>query len=83
MSTLTDNAQFFQSRPGVCGGELCIAHTRIPVWLLTQARRLGTSEADLLRIYPSLQAEDLVNVLAYERAHRQEIERQIEDNESA
>jgi len=37
-----------ESRPGVCGGEPCIVRTRIPVWVLEQARRLGTSEAELL-----------------------------------
>jgi uncharacterized protein (DUF433 family) len=64
-------------------GEPCVVRTRIPVWLLAQARRLGTNEADLLRSYPSLRAEDLANVWAYERAHREEIDRQIEENESA
>ncbi|MDQ2711242.1 MAG: DUF433 domain-containing protein [Acidobacteriota bacterium] len=38
----------------VCGGEACIVRTRIPVWLLEQARRLGVSEQDLLSAYPSL-----------------------------
>ena len=33
--------------PGVCGGGPRIVRTRIPVWVLEQARRLGTSEADL------------------------------------
>ncbi len=49
------------SIPGVSGGEPCIVRTRIPVWVLVQARRLGTSEADLLRSYPTLRAEDLAN----------------------
>jgi uncharacterized protein (DUF433 family) len=48
-----------ESRPDVAGGEVCIVRTRIPVWLLVQARKLGTSEADLLRSYPTLRAEDL------------------------
>ena len=39
-----------ESNPGVCGGEPCIVRTRIPVWLLEQARRLGASEAELLRL---------------------------------
>jgi len=59
---------------GVCGGEPCIVRTRIPVWVLVQARRLGASEADLLRCYPTLRAEDLANAWAYARAHRDEIE---------
>lgn len=70
-----------ESTPGVCGGEPCIVHTRIPVWLLVQARRLGVSEADLLRSYPTLRAEDLPHAWAYYRAHRAEIERQIVENE--
>jgi uncharacterized protein (DUF433 family) len=57
--------------------------TRIPVWVLEQARRLGTSEADLLRCYPTLRAEDLVNAWGYARAYRDEINRHIEENEAA
>ncbi|MDZ7291047.1 MAG: DUF433 domain-containing protein [candidate division KSB1 bacterium] len=71
------------STPGVCGGEPCIVRTRIPVWVLEQARRLGTSEADLLRSYPNLRAEDLANAWAYVRANRDEIDRQIRENEEA
>jgi uncharacterized protein (DUF433 family) len=72
-----------ESTPGVCGGEPCIVRTRIPVWLLVQARRLGASEADLLRSYPTLRAEDLANAWAYYRAHREEIEEQIRQHEAA
>jgi uncharacterized protein (DUF433 family) len=69
--------------PAVCGGEPCIVRTRIPVWLLVQARNLGMSEADLLMSYPSLKADDLANAWSYARAHPAEIERQIADNEAA
>lgn len=72
-----------ESRPGVCGGAACIVRTRIPVWVLEQSRRLGVSEADLLRSYPSLRAEDLANAWAYVRSHRQEIDLQIRENEEA
>ncbi|MFQ5740007.1 MAG: DUF433 domain-containing protein [Acidobacteriota bacterium] len=72
-----------ESTPGVCGGEPCIVRTRIPVWVLVQARRLGTSEADLLRSYPTLRAEDLADAWAYARAHQEEIEQQILANETA
>lgn len=71
------------AQPGICGGEPCIVRTRIPVWLLVQARRLGTSEADLLRNFPSLRAEDLANAWAYARAHAEEIDQQIAANETA
>ena len=69
--------------PSVCGGEPCIVRTRVPVWVLVQARELGTSEAELLRCYPTLRAEDLANAWAYFRSHRQEIEQQIRENEAA
>ena len=69
--------------PGVCGGEPCIARTRIPVWLLVHARKLGVSDEELLHDYPSLRPDDLANAFAYYRAHRDEIERQIVGNESA
>ncbi len=71
------------STPGVSGGEPCIVRTRIPVWVLVQARKLGTSEADLLRSYPTLRAEDLANAWAYYRAHPEEIEAHIRENEEA
>jgi uncharacterized protein (DUF433 family) len=72
-----------ESIPGVSGGEPCIVRTRIPVWLLVQARHLGTSEADLLKSYPTLRAEDLTNSWAYYRAYRDEIDKQIQENEGA
>lgn len=72
-----------ESTPTVCGGEPCIVRTRIPVWVLEQARRLGTREEELLRSYPALRAEDLANAWAYVRSHRGEIEEQIRENENA
>ena len=72
-----------ESNPHVCGGESCIVRTRIPVWLLVRARQLGTNEADLLRCYPTLRAEDLANAWAFYRAHKAEIEKQIRQNEAA
>ncbi len=72
-----------ESNPNISGGEACIVRTRIPVWVLVQSRRLGISEADLLRSYPTLRAEDLANAWAYARLHRDEIDQQILDNETA
>jgi len=69
--------------PGVCGGEPCIVRTRIPVWLLVQAKKLGTSEADLLKAYPTLRAEDLASAWAYYHSHKDEIDEQIQQNEAA
>jgi uncharacterized protein (DUF433 family) len=70
-----------ESNSEICGGEPCIVRTRIPVWMLVQARRLGTSEAELLKSYPTLRADDLTNAWAYFRSHHEEIEQQIGQNE--
>jgi uncharacterized protein (DUF433 family) len=72
-----------ESLPSVCGGEPCIVRTRIPVWILVRARQLGMNEADILRSYPSLNAEDLVNAWAYYRSFHKEIDQQIVANETA
>jgi len=68
--------------PKICGGEPCIVRTRIPVWLLVRARQLGTSDADLLRNYPNLGAEDLANAWTYYLYHQDEIDQQIAENEA-
>ncbi len=72
-----------ESMPGVCGGEPCIIRTRIPVWVLERGRQLGSSEAELLRAYPTLRAQDIVNAWAYVDMHREAIEQQIRENEEA
>lgn len=72
-----------ESNEGVCGGEPCIVRTRIPVWVLEQLRRQQVSESEILRSFPTLRAEDLANAWAYVRTHREEIERQILENEEA
>jgi uncharacterized protein (DUF433 family) len=72
-----------ESSPGISGGEPCIVRTRIPVWLLVQARKQGANEAEILGSFPQLTAEDLTNAWAYHRAHRDEIDQQIRDNEDA
>ena len=82
MKDLGDDFAGIESRPNVCGGAACIVRTRIPVWLLEQSRRLGTSEADLLRDYPMLTAQDLAIAWSYVRSHREEIVQAIEANEA-
>jgi len=58
---------------GVCGGEACIAGTRITVWLLVEALQIGISEAQLLQDYPHITAADLVNAWTYAEAYSEEI----------
>src|SRR5215475_10300167 len=73
---LSDAFPGIESTPGVCGGAPCLVRTRIPVWVLEQYRRQGATDADILRAYPTLRVEDLVNAWAYVRAHHDEIDQQ-------
>jgi uncharacterized protein (DUF433 family) len=66
--------------PGVCGGEACIAGTRITVWLLVEAQQLGVSEAQLLQDYPHITAADLLNVWSYADTYPEEIAAAIRVN---
>ncbi|MDV3002451.1 MAG: hypothetical protein N5P05_004106 (plasmid) [Chroococcopsis gigantea SAG 12.99] len=75
--------QGIEKTDGVCGGEARIANTRIPVWVLVEASRLGYSEADLLLSYPGITVTDLSNAWSYAQAHSEEIELAIERNEAA
>ncbi len=77
---LSDDFPGIERKPDVMGGAPCITRTRIPVWLLEQSRRLGTSESDLLRDYPTLTLQDLANAWNFVRSHGAEIEAQIEAN---
>jgi uncharacterized protein (DUF433 family) len=81
--SLGSDWQGIEKTPRVCGGEACIAKTRIPVWVLVEAQRLGYSDLDLLTSYPTLQATDLANAWNYATAHPDEIELAIDRNEAA
>ena len=79
--SLSNTWQGIEKTPGVCGGDACIANTRIPVWVLVNARHLGISEAQLLYDYPTITAADLANAWAYAEAYANEIEIAITENE--
>jgi uncharacterized protein (DUF433 family) len=67
--------------PGVHGGDACIRGHRIPVWVLVGYRRLGKSDAALLRDYPSLTPADLEAAWVYAAANPDEIDKAIRENE--
>lgn len=72
-----------EKTPGVCGGDARVAGTRIPVWLLVQARELGSSEVELLQNYPQLTAAQLSQAWAYAKVNPQEIEQTMRENDEA
>jgi uncharacterized protein (DUF433 family) len=51
------------------------------VWTLVNFRRLGGSDANLLRSYPTLTAADLEAAWEYAAANSEEIDRAIRENE--
>jgi uncharacterized protein (DUF433 family) len=78
---MTRTASWISKQPDRCGGDACIRDSRIPVWVLVNYRRLGGSDADLLRDYPSLTPADLEAAWGYSAAHPEEIDRAIRENE--
>ena len=68
--------------PDVRFGKPCIRGHRIPVWVLERYRQLGQSNADILRAYPSLTPADLKAAWEYVKAHANEIDRDIRENEA-
>ena len=54
-----------QADPAVCGGQVCIKGTRIPVTLILDALAGGDTAEELLRGYPTLTREDINAALAY------------------
>jgi uncharacterized protein (DUF433 family) len=81
ISDLTNVFPGVEKKSGVCGGDACIAGTRVPVWSLVNARNLGMNDVDILYNYPTLTIEDLKNAWNYYRANQEEIDQLIRDNE--
>lgn len=81
--SLGSNWQGIEKTPRVCSGEARIANTRIPVWVLVEARSIGYSDADILISYPTITATDLANAWVYAKVHPDEIELAIARNQVA
>jgi uncharacterized protein (DUF433 family) len=70
-----------EKTPGICGGDACVAGTRVPVWVLERSRQLGISIDDILDDYPSISWPQLLAAWQYAEDNRREIEAQIRENE--
>ena len=79
---MTMTASWISKKPDRCGGDACIRETRIPVWGVVNYRRLGASDADILRAYPGLTPADLEAAWEYHAANQGEIDRDIRENEA-
>jgi len=72
-----------EKHPDVVGGLARIHQTRVPVWIVEQARRLGMSETEILSAFPTLHIEDVLSAWSYAQEHADEIEHDILLNEAA
>jgi uncharacterized protein (DUF433 family) len=67
--------EHLESNPNICGGELCVAGTRIPVTVILDSLADGSSREEILSSYPSLQPAHIDAALAYaaELAHEERL----------
>src|SRR5713226_242655 len=79
--SMTITASWISKKPDRCGGDACVRDTRITVWGLVAYRRLGMSDAEILRAVQGLTPADLEAAWEYAAAHPEEIDEAIRANE--
>ena len=79
----TSDTDLIVKTPGIVGGSARIAGTRLAVWGLINWLKVGWSEEELLKNYPTISREALAAAREYYREHRDEIDREIAENEAA
>jgi uncharacterized protein (DUF433 family) len=57
--------EFFESKPSVCGGEVCAVGTRIPITVILDSLAEGSTKDEILHSYPSLKPAHINAALAY------------------
>ena len=53
------------SNPEICGGEPCIANTRIPVSVILSHLASGETQEEVLKQFPRLTKDDILAALEY------------------
>lgn len=79
--TIVEISSVIRKTPGVCGGSACVGNTRIPVWLLIDFIQQGATDGQLMEFYPGLTVDHLDLAREYYEAHREEINRDIREQE--
>lgn len=67
--------------PNVCGGRLRIQGTRITVLQMVHVYKQGWSAEEIVVQYPHLSLAQVYAALAYYHANRDEIEREIQEEQ--
>ncbi len=70
-----------QKQANISGGCACIANTRLTVWNLVVWHQLGLSDQALLEKYPQLTQNQLEAAWNYYAQNKDEIDREIKENE--
>jgi uncharacterized protein (DUF433 family) len=62
--------------PQVIGGKLCIRGMRVTVGMIVGMLAAGHTHAEILKLYPYLEAEDITQALSYAamRSEKREVE---------
>jgi len=77
----TGEKRHIEATPGVCGGRARIAGHRIRVQDIVLWTEQGRSAAQIVADFPQLSLADVYAALAYYRDHREEIDRQIREDD--
>jgi type III restriction enzyme len=81
---LQTEKSWIMKTPTICGGDACIRDTRVPVWSVVQARRLGASDQELLSYFVTpLTPDDVQAAMQYYEEHAAEIDEEIRLNQEA
>ena len=60
--------------PAVMGGKPCIRHLRVTVGMIVGLVATGHGHADILKLYPYLEEEDIRQALAYAAWRAEEVD---------
>lgn len=76
-------SEHIEMTPGICGGKPRIAGHRIKVQdIVIWYEEMGMSPDEILYHYPSITLADVYAALAYYHDHREEVRRQIREDEA-
>ena len=79
MATAVQLDSMLESRPGVCGGKLCITGTRVTVLQIVTLYKRGETPEETSLNFPQVTFSQIYAALAYYHANQAEIEQQLAD----
>lgn len=71
---------YVERKEGVCGGRPVIVNTRITVSLIAELANSGHSADEIVAMYHHLNHAKIYDALSYYYDHREEIDREIQEN---